>query len=56
MRDTLPDRVRLGVFEVDLRAGELREEARIRKGTPTPKRGNYLRQTSDREPAYAKNH
>ncbi len=24
MRDTLPDRVRLGVFEVDFRAGELR--------------------------------
>jgi DNA-binding winged helix-turn-helix (wHTH) protein/Tfp pilus assembly protein PilF len=25
MKDTLPDRVRLGVFEVDLRAGELRQ-------------------------------
>ena len=25
MRDTLPDRVRFGVFELDLRAGELRQ-------------------------------
>ncbi len=28
MRDTLPDRVRLGVFEVDLRVGELRSAGR----------------------------
>ena len=28
MRDTLPDRVRLGAFQVDLRAGELREGER----------------------------
>ena len=28
MRDTLPDRVRLGVFEVDLRMGELRSAGR----------------------------
>ncbi|MGC2108502.1 MAG: protein kinase [Candidatus Korobacteraceae bacterium] len=29
MKNTLPDRVRLGVFEVDLRAGELREGERV---------------------------
>ena len=29
MKETLPDRVRLGIFEVDLRAGELREGERI---------------------------
>lgn len=28
MRDTLPDRVRLGIFEVNLRAGELRDGER----------------------------
>ena len=26
MKGTLPQRVRLGVFEVDLRAGELRQD------------------------------